>query len=427
MSAPLRVAYVINSLERGGAQSLLVDFLKRIDRKKIEPSVVILKKRNEITPQIQQFKIEVDCIKVSLKMPTDELKDLAKFFNKKNIQIVHAHTDTASFAARLAGIFHTSAYYISHYHSNYERRVNEDYKNLETLLGPYTDAYVGCSTTVTEFMVNQLQLNRFPLLTIMNGIDLLPYLQTTIQQNKVRDDLKIPMDCFHMVHVARLKVVKRPERIIDILAQCIRDEKPWISKFRLSYIGDGDKREELETLIKLYDSEFRKKGLPLISERIVFVGTSSEVPRWLASADAFVLLSDMEGMPISVIEALASGLPCMVSDIEPMRLVVKHGENGFLVERDHIPQGVETLSRIVEDKLSQQSMHSKAVNSAQRYSVDNYIRETMDMYDNILKSPPKMKKMGFFKRRSFLAEAQNLAKGIHEQQQAQKYVKLIPE
>lgn len=426
MTSLLRVAYVINSLERGGAQSLLVDFIKKIDRNKIRPYIVILKRRNEITSEFTKMGIEVECVKVSLKMPTDEVKALGNYFKKNSIHIVHAHTDTASFAARLAGIYHPSAYYISHYHSVYERRVNEEYQQLETLLGPHTDAYIGCSPSVTDFMVSRLNLNRFPLITIMNGIDLLPYLQTTIQQNKVRDELGIPANCFHMVHVARLKNVKRPERIIDILAHAVRNEKSWIDRFRLSFLGEGEKREELNTLIKLYDKEFAKKALPLLSDKIVFVGTTSEVPRWLASADAFVLLSDMEGMPISVVEALASGLPCLVSDIEPMRAVVKHGENGFLVERDNLDQGLLYLGKMVEDKISQLEMHKKAVNSAQKFSVDHYIQATLDLYDSIQKNPPRMKKVGYFTRKRFLAQAQHFAKGIYLQQEAQKSIRIAP-
>ncbi len=420
MTTPLRIAYVINSLESGGAQSLLIDFVKRLDKSKIAPYIVYLKNNNAYAAIIQKEQIRADYVKLSMKLPTDELKNLSNYFKENAIQIVHAHTDTASFAARVAGVFHPSAYYISHYHNNYERRVNQDYIELETLLGPYTDAYVGCSETVTNFMVNRLNLNRFPLITIMNGIDLLPFLQTTISQNKIREKLNISTSCFHLVHVARLKTVKRPDRIIDIMAHAIRTEQSWMNNFRLTYLGDGDQREQMQTLIKLYDKEFSQKGLPLISQKIVFAGTCDNIPEWLSAADAFVLLSDMEGLPISVIEALASGLPCLVTNIEPMKPLIKHGENGFLIEPDNKEQGVDYLGRMVKDKLMQKMMHHKAASSAQRFSVDHYINETLKLYETLQESPKKMKKMGFFKRRHLLTAAQNHSKGIYEKQQENK-------
>jgi glycosyltransferase involved in cell wall biosynthesis len=425
---PDRIAYVINSLERGGAQSLLVDFIRRVDRSRVQPFVVYLKKKSELSPLFDKMGVPNLHIRVSAKMYTQEVKALAQWFGNHQIDIVHAHTDTASFAARLAGFYYTKAHTIAHYHNSYGRRVNQQYRELETLLGTYTDAYVGCSNTVTDFMIKELKLNRFPLMTIMNGIDLQPFLRGTIDHKKRRVERGIPTDVFHLIHVARLNPVKRPDRVLDVLAEAIRQEKPWMDKFRLTFVGDGEMRQELETTIRLYDEEFRKKALPKLSEKVVFVGTSDIVPQWLAAADAYILLSEMEGMPIAVIEALAAGLPCIVSDIEPMRAVIKHEENGFLVDPDNRELGVQMLERIVLDRQNKLEMHNKAVTSAQKYSLDNYLRETLELYEMVKQKPTRMRKVNFFTRTLLMNKAHQLIKGIvdlHKDQKTEAMEKAI--
>jgi len=123
--------------------------------------------------------------------------------------------------------------------------------------------------------------------------------------------------CFRAVTVARLDPVKNQASMLNAVRRVV-DRQP---RFMLDVVGDGPSRPELETL---------RQSLGL--EKVVrFHGFQSSVAPFLANADFFVLSSVSEGIALTLLEAMAVGLPAVATDVGGNREVVVHGETGYLV------------------------------------------------------------------------------------------------
>jgi glycosyltransferase involved in cell wall biosynthesis len=130
-----------------------------------------------------------------------------------------------------------------------------------------------------------------------------------------------------LVSVGRLKYPKDTRTLLEAAARVP-------GEWQLQLVGDGPDRAALE---------------PLTSDRIRFTGERNDVPALLATASAFVLSSRSEGLPISVIEAMAAGLPVVASDVGGMGELVEDGATGILVPAGDVEALADALARIVGD------------------------------------------------------------------------------
>lgn len=124
---------------------------------------------------------------------------------------------------------------------------------------------------------------------------------------------------FDVIFVGRLVPIKRADVLLAALARARRDRLT----LRAVIVGDGPLRGELEQAA-------RELG---VSDCLEFAGQRSDVAEWLRRARVFVLCSDSEGLPLSAMEAMMSGLPAVVSDVGDLRDLVQDGVNGWLVPR----------------------------------------------------------------------------------------------
>jgi glycosyltransferase involved in cell wall biosynthesis len=136
-----------------------------------------------------------------------------------------------------------------------------------------------------------------------------------------------------VVSVGRLKYPKDGATLLR--AAALLSDRDW----RLEIVGDGPDREELEAL---------RRALAL-GENVRFAGGRSDVPSLLAAAGVFVLSSRSEGLPISVLEAMAAGLPVVASDVGGLREQVVDGETGLLVPAGDPERLADALRSLLDD------------------------------------------------------------------------------
>ena len=118
------------------------------------------------------------------------------------------------------------------------------------------------------------------------------------------------------VCVARLSAEKNHLSLLKAFAPVYVREK----KAKLVLVGDGPEKERIQEFV-------RKKGL---GKAVFLAGEVSDVSQFLLASDVFILLSSIESLPMSLLEACSSGLPCIVSKVGDMPRVVLHGETGFV-------------------------------------------------------------------------------------------------
>lgn len=141
---------------------------------------------------------------------------------------------------------------------------------------------------------------------------------------------------FQWVVVGRLS----PEKAIHRAIEAFAGLAPAFPEWTLAVAGDGPQRDQLQRLIHRFG----------VSDRVRLLGWVADVPALLAAADAFVLTSRYEGFPVSLLEAMAAGLPCVAVDCEsgPAE-IIRHQENGWLVPQDDPDALVAAMQQLMAD------------------------------------------------------------------------------
>jgi glycosyltransferase involved in cell wall biosynthesis len=203
---------------------------------------------------------------------------------------------------------------------------------------------------------------------IPNGVPIQPASLNT--QKKAQPLPGIDGGSLLVLFVGRLAAPKLPESLLDawLAVQC---------KFpnaRLAFVGDGENRAELE-------ASAERAGL---KNTVLFVGRISHVNNYLRRADIFVLPSAREGMPLALLEAMAAGLPVIGSKTGGIADVIRHGENGLLVEPGDQEGLVSCLSLLMGSEERRSELGKKARHTVnQHFSLDAVADRYISLYKSL--------------------------------------------
>lgn len=184
----------------------------------------------------------------------------------------------------------------------------------------------------------------------------------------LREQLRLPSNDFVVIYTGRLSSEKGLLDLLDGFAKAAKH--PGI---HLVLVGDGAQRAELETRAQAVE------GLPA---RVTFAGRvdSSAVPSWLQAADAFALVSPNEGFSCALSEAMAAGLPSVVSDIPANRQLVSDGVHGFTTAVGDTDAIARCFLQLLSDAETRQRMAAAARDEiARKYSTDRVV----DLYEKL--------------------------------------------
>lgn len=197
---------------------------------------------------------------------------------------------------------------------------------------------------------------------IPTGIEIGKYEMAQAQRIKEEFGLK---DELVITFVGRLIAVKGVEYLIEAITKLEKNN------FRVLIVGDGPERQALEIKV-------RESGM---KEKIIFTGQRSDVPEILAASDIFVLPSVSEGLPMALLEAMASACACVVTDIG---LAAKQEETALVVP----PRDSEALAEAIERLMSSEELRERLGGSArneaaERYSWDKAVEKYAEIFNRL--------------------------------------------
>jgi glycosyltransferase involved in cell wall biosynthesis len=196
---------------------------------------------------------------------------------------------------------------VGYVHSNPEEWGKKEYY-FGKIVYHYADKIVCISDNVMESVRNKVGYDE-KLVLIYNGVEMKRFSGAEIVMNK-KEEIKV-------IYVGRLEKVKGVQNILTGLLN-VRDS----ILYDIKIIGDGTYKQELEELSKQYG----------ISNSVEFLGTRRDIPQLLFQSDVFVHMPDCkEGFGITIIEAMAAGLICIVNDQGALPEIIRDGVNGFIV------------------------------------------------------------------------------------------------
>lgn len=172
-----------------------------------------------------------------------------------------------------------------------------------------------------------------------------------------------------LIMVARFEAQK--DHALLVLALAALKEEEW----EIVFIGDGPLRGNIE----------RTVAAESLTAKVHFLGRSDSVAAELARSHIFVLSTNWEGLPRSIIEAMRAGLPVVATAVGGVAELVKDGENGFLVRRGNPADLVSSVKRLIEDPVERTEMGHCSRQLYQRYfSQERWLSETFGIYEQVI-------------------------------------------
>jgi len=155
----------------------------------------------------------------------------------------------------------------------------------------------------------------------------------------------------------------------DVLVRAFMEVAGEYPQVQLALVGSIDSTEERE-FAQMIGGLVREADL---TGRIRFVGRRSDIPACLAGSDVFVLPSRSEGQPLGLMEAMASGLPCVAAAVGGIPETITHDDNGLLFDRESVEQLTDRLRRILSDATLRRRLAGAAKRSAEEFGMDTYV------------------------------------------------------
>ena len=237
------------------------------------------------------------------------------------------------------------------------------YRVAEQLLAPLCRCIICVSPAERDHLL-ELGLPGKKLRVVCNGIDSIP----AEDRQRIRESLNIDADTVCLGFIGRICHQKAVDRLLRVFAS-IREKA---DNMHLVIVGDGPDLEEMTALAAGLD----------IASRVTFAGPVKGVDM-LSAFDIFLLPSRYEAMPYVLLEAAASRLPIVMTNVGGADLVVRDNENGFVIRDDNIDTFGEKLLRLASRPELRREMADRSGEIAAHYSLDNMVDETLGVYDEM--------------------------------------------
>ncbi|WHY71043.1 glycosyltransferase family 1 protein [Fictibacillus enclensis] len=307
-----RVLHIVSSMDRGGAETLIMNVYRNINRKRIQFDFVTHNTlKGEYDDEIRSLGGTIYSIpSLGSSGPFKYIKNLVSLMKEQSYVAVHAHTDYQSgfptLAARLSGIKKR----ISHSHSTDWPRgksVKERaaLRLLQSTIKVSANQYCSCSPEAARFLYGNHSLKRNKVSILKNGIDLTHFESINREHSKssVIEELQLKPDVKILGHVGRFSPSKNQEFILNVLAQLVKEDE----KIVVLFIGDGPLQKEVK----------EKAEKMNLSSYVKFLGVRSDVSRLMSAMDVFLFPSKFEGFGIAALEAQCAATPCVMSVAVP--------------------------------------------------------------------------------------------------------------
>jgi glycosyltransferase involved in cell wall biosynthesis len=308
---------------------------------------------------------------------TQAILALVALIGRLRPQIIHAHSSKAGILGRLAGrLCHVPiVVYTPHgFPFRQSRRWSAPlYLGLEQLFALFADRIICVSESEAAGAMRHHVTQDKRLAVIRNGVDI-P--QDPRQgRGTLRGLLGVGDGCRIIAMVSRLRRPKQPEdllRAAEILAGKLGKER-----VRFVFIGDGPLAGRTAELAQGFG----------LQPCVVLLGDRNDVPALMPDIDVVVLASSTEGMPYSILEAMAGGKPVVGSRVPGIDDLIIDGKNGYCYASGDAGELADILLRLIEDDRLRHRLGEEGRRTVERgFTTDRMVRETQNLYRTLLEA-----------------------------------------
>ncbi len=350
----------------GGAENMLIRIALGLDKEKYE-SVTCLLKDGWLRSKLVENNVETIIIPQKRCLEIRWLIQAIKYIRKNNINILHTHEFAMNVNASLLSMLInipcvTTVHGKNYYTEKWYRKIAYKFVSMCSYM-------VAVSGDIKEYLMDQLSLSEDNVHIVINGINTDDYVHSDIIRKTTRESLGINNQNVLIGAIGNLYVVKGHIYLVEAAA-LVCSKYP---ETMFIIAGRGEQQSRLE-------GKINELGL---HENIKLLGFREDIPELLNALDIYVMSSLSEGTPLSILEAMASGVPIVSTNVGGIPRLIKAGDNGILVDAMNPVQLANALIDFIEHKEKAAAMARQAnelVKTA--YSMEKMLSE----YDNIYKS-----------------------------------------
>lgn len=367
--APVRIAHVINNLKIGGMENGLVNLVNRLPPNQFEHSIVCLADSSDFERRITNPDVRVFSLHKKPGKDPALYKRYMRLLRAIRPDVVHTRNfgtiDLAPISA-LAGV--PVRIHGEHgWNAADPRGQSRKYRLLRRLCHPLIHGYSAVSKDIAHWLAETLSIDPTTITHICNGVD-------TERFNPAVAPAPLALDAdepFVIGTVGRLDPIKNHGWLLKTFAQ-LRDTRPDLAaRLCLVIAGEGPSRGCIE-----HDIASRH-----LDGHVQLLGSREDVPAVLRSFDVFVLPSLNEGISNTVLEAMASGLPVIASDVGGNPELIRPGETGQLVTLGDTDRFAAMLAQYVDNPALLQTHGARARTAAEvEFSLDRMVSSYAALY-----------------------------------------------
>lgn len=354
----MKIAHVVDSMEIGGAETLVAQLCRLQRQQGHDPSVYAIL---TLGPLGDQLRAEGFTVQAQVgRHLTGSTRNFYRIFKSLKPDVVHLHNPTPTVYAALAARVTGAASIVSTRHSLVAPPYNLVRELKYCVAAGFCDWVVGICDATAE---NIREIHSVParkITRVYNGA--LPMVGAAKDKWPQKNG-------FTLVYVGRLEPVKNHALLLNAFSLALASQP----ELRLWMVGDGSGRERLERLAAELE----------VTAQVRFWGQQLDVAPFFSAADAFIMSSKSEGLPISLLQAFSLGVPAIVTDVGGMAEVVRLAQAGIIVPADDSSGMAEAILKMaVKDaERAQYSTNAEAAFQG-RFSLQTMADAYMDLYRN---------------------------------------------
>jgi glycosyltransferase involved in cell wall biosynthesis len=364
----LRVAHVYAHLEVGGIERSIVDLLPRLDPDRFDVRMICTRRRGRMVSELEGAGVPVELCRCTSRLPLAwTARSLARALRESRVDLVHAHAETAAHqateAARLAGVPMVVATF--HTRPGFDERASA--RECEQWGARSANVYV--SEAVLREHAAAVGFDGETAMVIRNGVDVPRYAAAPPAPvlAALRRELRLPPGRPVLLNVARLQRIKAPDDLLRAFA-LVRARRPGAV---LVMAGGGRRQAEVAALV-------RELGL---QDDVRLAGTREDVGALYHLADVHVSASHGEGFSLVVLEAMAAGLPQVLTGVGGTPEAIGESGAARLVRSGAPAELADAVVALLDDSAARAAMGDAARGRALAFDLTDQVVSLERLYD----------------------------------------------
>ena len=371
-SARIRVLHVIDSFDLGGAQTALLHLVRHRDTERFDVEVATMHGRGVFWDRFAETGVPVHSLAPWKWLPVYFLK-LAALLIARRFDVVHSHLFGANLLAKPLAALLGVRVLVNHDQCNDRARIDSRALFLADKITNRLSSHIcAVSRSIRDFLVEHERVPADRVSVVYNGVDLKGITPGVVTREAARGKIGLSRDSFVVAGVGRLHPQKNFALFLDVAAEALKRSN---APLHFVIAGTGPEEAMLRE---------RTKSLG-IGARVTFAGFIADMHLIYAASDALMLTSLFEGLPLTVLEAMAMGVPVIASRLDGIGEILVDGVDSRLATSGNCEEFATALLQTV----SQPEIAHRLADAARKkvestFSAETMAREVEAIYDRCL-------------------------------------------